>query len=207
MALEDTANNFGLLLFVADWLRSPAFRRELNSSDLQYSEAAEKLRSDYLLDDRDVGIVAARHRPALIERLVEILQTVDLDTPPPWDPSTRRAPQTSALRAAVGWPGAAIVCLETVSVNGNLHPQLLAGQAASLELTGWNVGDRATFGFVAESGETIKAEDIVIATDAVGRSRATVEIALPIAGLWSVALLDRGTARSSLVDAIEVLPS
>lgn len=204
MARED---NFGLLLFVADWLRSPAFRRELNSSDLQYSEAAEKLRNDYLLDDRDVGIVAARHRPALIERLVEILQTVDLDTPPPWDPATRSSSQTPALRAAVGWPGAAIVCLEAVSSNGNLHPQLLAGQQASLELTGWNVGERATLGFVAESGETVRVEEVAVTTDVAGRSRATVEVALPSAGLWSVALLDRGTARSSLVDAIEVLPS
>jgi hypothetical protein len=232
--MANNTDERGLVVFLADWIRSQPFRDWLLDPLRPYADVIERLRADYLLDDSEVGIVSRRERGPLVGRIVQILFDANLDFPDPWAgaqspagdgsatvpvadaPARAKARATAAVTAAlaataatepvVGWGAAAISCLESVRLGGE-DAVVKVGQQVQLELAGWNLSSPIRLKLSLDGTDQIlPLENVAVTTDAAGRSGATISVTLPAAGNWTVTLMDQGDARSSLPSAIEAQP-
>jgi hypothetical protein len=207
----------GLLIFLADWVRSPALRGWLNDPALSLSEVIDELRRRYLLDDDMLGVLLARERGDLLAKLVKVVFQAKLDVPDAWGGSQAAegargggvpAASTTATNSVpgngppVGWGGAALVCLESALADGK-RAGLKANAEMELQVLGWNLRSPAKLRFVDTNQVTVDVEMAVV-SDGAGRSRGQVKVRLPKAGSWSIELVGQGNARSTLVDAIRV---
>lgn len=218
--MPTTLDQRGVLIFLADWLRSQDFRDWINDPDLTFADVLPVLRERYLLSDEQLGILMERERGRLMAHIVEILFNAKLDFPDPWTGALKAegAPQTSSPEPVagsttssgsttaggptVGWGGAALVCLEQVSVEEG--PAVASVNApTTIDVFGWYLEPHSKLTFVLSSTDAIQNVPIEFTTDTVGRSTGQVTVTFPKPGSWSISVRGQ-TTRARLSNAISV---
>lgn len=221
--MKDSNDSTGLLVFLADWIRSTRLRRWALDPSRPWSEVTAYLRTAYALDDDDLGTLSRHDRPGLLGRVAYGLMGVSLENPPPWpghpieiDPAlTAQVVRGTAPPAAmspddaVAWPGAMVRCLETVTLDER-RPVLETGKEATLVVTGWNLPSPVglVFTLSADATKVVDVPNCPVRTDAYGVSNIDVKVTLTDRGDWDLNYYevapDRSDPRNRLVRAIEV---
>ncbi|MBX3273123.1 MAG: hypothetical protein KF729_22860 [Sandaracinaceae bacterium] len=175
---DDSSAGYGLLIFLADWLRYPAFRHALLAPG-QGTALVQRLRDDYHLTDAEIGVLVHHDRPGLVAAVGRILHDLDLDHPPAW---TGAPPPGSARPDDVWimWPGSSVVAIAAVTSVGG---PLVAGQPAELAVTGWNL-EQAAIRFRLDGHPALDASSVSGQTDANGFWTGRVRVTFPHPGAW-----------------------